>query len=156
MTYTFGQTWHVIVSKNYPLVVLPYHNKGTLADFSIDKKKKFHLVVYEHGGTQMDHHLDFMGMLNRLLLILAMICLVLFFYQDSQSTKELMDCDVAVSMDELNDDVSKYKCTQEQKNASTKFFFWRTFFLYGLIFFTASGSMLRIYRRTIKQKWKLQ
>ena len=152
LTLAYGQTWHVIVTTSpREFACVPIHDEGTLMDVLVDNK--YRIVAYEHEGTSMDNHLDLIQLLGRFLFILAAMCMALFVYLNNSPV--LAKC-LVEKEDELSAENAPIGCSAEDLVRAQSTARWKTFAYYGIMIFTVAGSFLRMYKRTLKQKYKYE
>lgn len=149
LTFKYGHTWHSIVSTSRELCCVPHFTPQTLVDFSIDK---YRVVVYRHAGSDVDTKMDIVRMGNRLSLLLALVCLVIYGYFVFTATEKDQLCLSGKQSDAITRlpvGCRLKDVVQANTNAA-----WKGMALFGTVVCTVVASGLRMYRSSLRQKPK--
>lgn len=149
LTFSYGHTWHTIVSSSRELCCLPHFVPGSLADVSADK---FRVVVYQHAGAPLDSHMDVTQLGNRVALLLAGVALLIYGYFVF-TTSEIDKRCVSVKDAEGHARIGVGCKIKDVVQANT-LAAWKGMALFGAVLFTVVASGLRIYRSSLRNKAK--
>lgn len=149
LTFSYGHTWHTIVSSSRELCCLPHFIPTTLADVSADK---FRVVVYRHAGAPLDSRMDVTQFGNRAALLLALVSLVIYGYFVFTATELDKNC-VTVKDGEGNARIA-VGCKLKDVMQANTLAAYKGMALFGSVLFTVVASGLRIYRSSLRNKSK--
>lgn len=149
LTFSYGHTWHTIVSISRELCCLPHFVPNTLADVSSDK---FRVVVYRHAGAPLDSRMDATQFGNRAALLLALVSLVFYGYFVFTTTDIDKQC-VTVKDAEGNARIA-VGCKLKDVVQANTLAAYKGMALFGSVLFTVVASGLRIYRSSLRNKAK--
>lgn len=147
LTFTYGHTWHIIVSSSRELCCVPHFTPSTLADVSIDK---FRIVVYRHASAPLDTRIDVTQFGNRAALLLALMALVVYGYFVFTATDADQRC-VHVKDADGNNRVAVGCKLADVVRANTRAA-WKGMALFATMLCTVIASLLRIYRSSLRAK----
>ncbi|KAL7691921.1 putative dynein light chain, type, dynein light chain superfamily protein [Plasmopara halstedii] len=154
LTFKYGPTWQVVVSSSHELCCLPITDKGTHADFTLEKLR---VVVYRHAGTELDRQIDMTLFAKRVAFVLAIICLLLYGFMSLNPSMMVEKCKGNSSVMEasLIDGMSLPEgCTKEDIKRATDYAWWKTAAIVGISGFTMLASIIRMYSKTLTPKYK--
>jgi hypothetical protein len=137
------------VSTTRELCCIPHIIPKSLADFSIDK---YRVVVYRHGGSDVDNKMDFTRLANRLSLLMALVCLVIYGYFVFTATEK----DVQCLSGKQSDAVTRLPvgCRLKDVVQANTYASWKGMAMFGTMLFTVIASGLRMYRSSLHTKAK--